>query len=79
MSLPLVHTDGNFGVIKIFVTYFQEKRFPVLMLSLLYRCWAQSFEDRPSAAEINGLTSLAEFPRLLDLVGECVQVKRTCY
>jgi len=41
----------------------------VLLLSLLYRCWAQQPEDRPSAAEINALASLEEFPKLADTVG----------
>ncbi|XP_066912686.1 leucine-rich repeat serine/threonine-protein kinase 1-like isoform X2 [Clytia hemisphaerica] len=47
----------------------KEKRSPVLLLSLLYRCWAQHPEDRPSAAEINALCSLEEFPKLADTIG----------
>lgn len=48
---------------------YKERRFPVLMISLMYRCWAQNPDDRPSMAEINGLTSLQEFPKLLDILG----------
>jgi len=47
----------------------KEKRYPVLLLSLMYRCWAQNGDDRPSSAEINGLTSLPEFSKLLDILG----------
>ena len=47
----------------------QEKKFPVLLLSLLYRCWAQNPEDRPSAHEINNLTSVEEFPKIIDILG----------
>ena len=46
-----------------------EKRFPVLLLSLLYRCWAHDSESRPSASEIHNLTSLEEFPKIIDILG----------
>ncbi|XP_065648792.1 leucine-rich repeat serine/threonine-protein kinase 1 isoform X2 [Hydra vulgaris] len=46
-----------------------ERKYPALILSLMYRCWSHNPEDRPSASEINSLTSLNEFQSLLDILG----------
>ncbi|XP_065648790.1 leucine-rich repeat serine/threonine-protein kinase 1 isoform X3 [Hydra vulgaris] len=45
-----------------------ESKYPALILSLLYGCWSHNPEDRPSASEINSLTSLNEFQSLLDIL-----------
>lgn len=55
-----------------------EKKFPILMLSLLYRCWAQNPEDRPTANEINNLVSLEEFPKVIDVLGLDESFKFQC-
>nr|XP_047128450.1 leucine-rich repeat serine/threonine-protein kinase 1 [Hydra vulgaris] len=45
-----------------------ESKYPALILSLLYQCWSHNPDHRPSASEINSLTSLNEFQSLLDIL-----------
>lgn len=57
------------GGIKFCNTFFlQDKRAPVFALELMFWCWAQNPEERPSSSQLYSISSSPEFPRLLDVL-----------